>query len=437
VTLERPNESLATILARIQERHFTVPEVQASPKHVDTPGAPSSSQSRTHRVTSTLQWFASSSSVPAEVFLETLGFFTPSSKRIRGISHKDKVIGTHTTADGRHETLRVTIRARQDVGLPITSDLDYYRAFLKMFAEAVMSSARFLLPLAAPTKRVVRYAGKTVTPRTLREVHTWLERMTCTEIIGAVYSAKQRRFLPGFTGTVFRRVVHRGETLTNGQIAATNYIWPAPWFLSNYLRGYVRTIDLALHQRLRRPIAKALYPLLATGWYASGGQPYAKRYRTLCADFLLRPERYLSCIQAQLDPAHRELQREGFVAHWTYRPAATGHDWVIRYWPGPTSESEQGVDETQRVCGHAPHTVTDDGMPITRTEQTVLLTEVLCVCGDPHNVVAYRTALQNYPVSLITSALTATRQAARKGRITKTNGAFFFATLHRLTRQRT
>ena len=36
------------------------------------------------------------------------------------------------------------------------------------------------------------------------------------------------------------------QVLKNGQRAETNYIWPAAWFLSNYLRGYVRRIDLAL-----------------------------------------------------------------------------------------------------------------------------------------------------------------------------------------------
>jgi hypothetical protein len=115
--------------------------------------------------------------------------------------------------------------------------------------------------------------------------------------------------------TVFRQVVMRGEVLRQGQIADTHYVWPAPWFLANYLRGYVRRVDLAFHNRLRKPIAKALYPLLATGWYASGGQPYEKRYGALCAEFLLRQERYRSKIQDQLDPAHAELQREGFLRH--------------------------------------------------------------------------------------------------------------------------
>jgi hypothetical protein len=97
-----------------------------------------------------------------------------------------------------------------------------------------------------------------------------------------------------------------------GQIADTNYVWPALWFLTNYLQGYIRPVDLAFHHRLRKPIAKSLYPLLETGWYAAGGRAYEKRYGALCHDFLLCQAHYLSKLKTQLEPAHEELKREGF-----------------------------------------------------------------------------------------------------------------------------
>lgn len=432
---DTPFESLAAILARLEARYGSTAAPHATDARPEA-RAPQAATLPPRIGGDIVAATAAPEIIPAEVFLETLGFFTPSSKRIRGILCKETVVGAHRATDGTQDARRVTIRARPDLGLPITSDLDYYRAFLRLLAEAVQTSTLFRLPLAAPTKRVVRYAGKTVTPRTLREVHAWLERMTCTEIVGAVYSAKQCGFMPGFRGTVFRHVVHRGTILPNGQRAPTNYIWPAAWFLANYLQGYVRPLDLAVHHRLRRPIAKALYPILTTGWYASGGQPYAKRYRALCADLLLRPELYRSRIQAQLDPAHRELHREGVVAHWAYHRAATGRDWVIRYWPGSRGRLHQGGGDTHRVCQPAWHTAADEGTPALATEQTALLAEVLHVCGDRHNAAAYRKALRDYPVPLIRRALTATRQAAGEGRITKTHGAFFVGTLQRLVHQR-
>jgi hypothetical protein len=248
--------------------------------------------------------------IPAEVFLETLGFFTPSSKRIGGIYIKEKVVGTRVAADGTTRLIKTKISANHELGLPITADLDYYRAFLKILAEAVERDERLRLPLAIPTKQLLRYTCKADGIKTRHEVRTFLKRMALTGIEGGVYQAKSQDFTESFVTTVFRQVVVRGEAMRHGQIADTNYVWPAPWFLANYLRGYVRHVDLAFHNRLRKPIAKALYPLLATGWYASGGQPYEKRYTALCAEFLLTRHRALSLVKQQFDPAHKELQAQ-------------------------------------------------------------------------------------------------------------------------------
>jgi hypothetical protein len=86
--------------------------------------------------------------------------------------------------------------------------------------------------------------------------------------------------------------------------------------------------------RTHRSEKPALYPLLETGWYASEGQPYKKRYGALCDEFLLTTHRYLSQVKQQLDPAHAELQAAGFLAKHEYRKAREGQDWTITYWPG-------------------------------------------------------------------------------------------------------
>jgi len=124
-----------------------------------------------------------------------------------------------------------------------------------------------------------------------------------------------------------------------------NYVWPAPWFLSNFYFNYYRRVDLAFHQRLTRPIAKGLYPLLETGWFASGGS-FAKRYVDLCAHLFIQFQPHLSLVKQQLDPAHEELRREEFLESWEYisgkEATWTG---VIRWWPGKKWLSEQ---ETRR-----------------------------------------------------------------------------------------
>ena len=341
-------------------------------------------------------------------------------------------MGERMAADGTMRLIKTKISANHELGLPITADFDYYRAFLKILAETLEHDGRLRLPLALPTKQLLHYTGKADGIKTRREVRTFLKKMAFTGIEGGVYQAKTRDFTEGFV-TTFRQVVVRGEPLRHGQVADTNYAWPAPWFLANYLRGYVRRIDLEFHNRLRKPIAKALYPLLATGWYASGGQPYEKRYAALCAEFLLTTHQALSLVKQQFDPAHQELHAQHFLDTWTYRKAADDQEWIVCYWPGKKFFHDQaaGEDHQPRALRRrtpqawvGPTAVTADGAQ--------LLEDMLAVCGDRQNEAAYRKAIRKYSKSLIRLALAETRQAANEGRIGKTRGAFFFDTLHRL-----
>jgi hypothetical protein len=95
-------------------------------------------------------------------------------------------------------------------------------------------------------------------------------------------------------------------------------------------------VDLAFHHRLRMAIAKTLYPLLDTGWYAAQGKPYAKRYLDLCALLFIPAYQQLSLVKQQLDPSHKELKRERFLSDWEY-PLDRYGKWtgVIRWSPGP------------------------------------------------------------------------------------------------------
>ncbi|MGE3540211.1 MAG: hypothetical protein AB7N91_22580, partial [Candidatus Tectimicrobiota bacterium] len=364
--------------------------------------------------------------------LETLGFFTPSSTRMKDIYTKEKIVGELGEPDGTRRLITTKISANHELGLPITADLDYYRAFLKILADAMAREGRLRLPLAVPTKLLLRHAAKPDGSKTRHEVRTFLKKMTLTGIEGGVYQAKTRTVTEGFVTTVFRQVVMRGELLRHGRLAETNYVWPAPWFLANYLRGHVRRVDLTLHHQLRRPLAKALYPLLATGWYAAGGQAYAKRYAALCQDFLLTPHHALSRLKQQLDPAHQELRDQQFLDAWAYRQAADQQGWVLWYWPGPQFFADAALDSGGLPPRSGSQTVAEVVPAELPTAEAQLLEEILAVCRDRHHTTAYRKAVRAYPAALLRRVLADTRQAVREGRIRKTRGAFFFDTLHRL-----
>jgi hypothetical protein len=231
----------------------------------------------------------------------------------------------------------------------------YYYAFLKILDEGVERLGHIPEPLELPTDKLIRYAGKHwrggtgARKRAAEEVRDFIQVNRYTGIQGYLYNAKTGKYAEVGEEPLFRKYVLRGESLEDGDIAQTNHVWLASWFRTNYEDHYVRTIDHAYHRCLRKPIAKALVPLLATGWHASNGKPYEKSYRALCQKFLLKEQRQLSLIKQQLDPSHRELQGylslrrskeakkvEGqeYLAGWEYRRSADGQDWIITFHPG-------------------------------------------------------------------------------------------------------
>ena len=242
--------------------------------------------------------------IPAEVAFEHIGYFTPASKRIKDITTKEKILAERTNPDGTRTVLKVRILGTGQYGLPITSDLDYYRAFLKLLDDLVDRVGHIPEPIALPTKTLIRSAGKQISTQELQVVKDWIRRSNATAIQGFYYDAVSGDYIEIGGEPLFPRYVMRGQRLPTGEYADSHAVWLASWFRTNYLHHHVRPLDLAFHLRLRKPIAKALYPLLELGWYATGGQPYTKSYPELCHEFLLQEYRYVSQIKQQLEPAH-------------------------------------------------------------------------------------------------------------------------------------
>jgi len=283
--------------------------------------------------------------IAAEQNIETIGYFSASYKRRypqKPNEAKEIILGSE-----RH--IRIV---PSTYGYPNCEDQDFYRAFLKLCSMQAIALERrregtitrhpqLPVPIGFSTNRILRYAGKGDSARNREAVRNWMKRSAATMIEGSLLFAKTRHMNQEFGGQLFSQYVLVGEKMRNGRIADMNFVWPAPWFLSNFYFNYYRRVDLAFHQRLTRPIAKGLYPLLETGWFASGGS-FAKRYVDLCAHLFIQFQPHLSLVKQQLDPAHEELRREDFLESWEYisgkEAAWTG---VIRWWPGKKWLSEQ------------------------------------------------------------------------------------------------
>jgi hypothetical protein len=283
--------------------------------------------------------------VPCEMFLESTGFFSASSNRIKSIFSKEKIL-KRKNALGQTEEFTVTIKAIHDVGLPATFDQDLYRAFLKICDEVVSPEGVLPQPLKVPTKKLLRYAGKNVSAWYIQEVRNWFVIMGGTHIVGQVYNALSGGYEAIGSG-VFDTYVMRGKRTPAGEIAGTNEVYLSEWFLRNYEAKHFRRLDLNFYNSLKKNVSKALLPLLESGWFAASGKSYRKSYRSLCNEFLLQARTYESQIREQLDPAHQELQDAGFLGSWEYKALNDG-DFVISWKPGKRWFDEQGQRTTRK-----------------------------------------------------------------------------------------
>src|SRR6516165_3577896 len=169
-------ERLTDIIARVEKLAFAREEERQASASVLQP--PSSEEQPTLPLTlPILESPFLPEYIQAEAFLEVSGYFTPSSKRIRRIYTKEKKLREYIDEHGNRRTLKVKISANHELGLPITSDLDYYRAFLKICDESVDQEGRFRPPIAVSSSRLARYAGKLWNLKTRREIQEWFDRM--------------------------------------------------------------------------------------------------------------------------------------------------------------------------------------------------------------------------------------------------------------------
>src|SRR5215510_5493190 len=248
--------------------------------------------------------------VPAEQNLETIGYFSARYKRrYPSDKQRSKVVAL---SGGR----RMEVIPSAKYGFPNADDLDFYRAFLKICDERasviqVQEDGRITFhpklpsPIGFRTREIIAKAGRTKSARETTAVREWIERLNATVVHGELYDAKLKKFNAKIgLESLFRKFVHVGRPTEDGEVAAMNYVWLADWFVDNYFYYYVRRVDLKFHQRLSRPIAKSLYPLLDNGWFAADGGPFTKRYAELCAFLDIEAYKQLSRVRQQLDPSH-------------------------------------------------------------------------------------------------------------------------------------
>jgi hypothetical protein len=277
--------------------------------------------------------------------IAALGFFTPSSQRIK--LEKSKTVRLSQVIDGERVDVSATIVPSALHGLPVTADQDKYLALQEIVRAQRRAGTPVSNPVSFSSTALLRALGLSDSGRNHLDVSEWLDLMASTTIIseGAIYLAGSRRWARD-RFRVFDRAVSRGRSLGDGSIAELHHVWLSDWQLQNINSRHLLPIDLDVYQGLRTHIARALVLHLQIWLYASHRtQVFEKRYADICQLLGLRAYDHHSKIVEKLGPALDELAAHRYVSDWQIARTADERAFklVLKHGERFTGESRAAV----------------------------------------------------------------------------------------------
>jgi hypothetical protein len=272
--------------------------------------------------------------VKVEKNLNSLGFFTPSSKATRGA--KAKTITFTRVVDGKKVEAKVTIAPAALYGLPVTADQDKYFALQKIITDIKQAQGSVSNPIGFTSAEILHLLGHADSGKNFHDVHEWMKRMTATTIIseGAVYFAGRKKWARDIFH-VFDRSVAVGEELEDGSVSDRHYVWLSNWQLENLNANHLLPIDFETYKKLKSHIGKALVPMLQVWLFASVEKGSCeKRYDELCQYLNISQYQHLSKIKEKLGPALDELKSHGYISKWKIEPTSDKTSFKIIFFHG-------------------------------------------------------------------------------------------------------
>jgi hypothetical protein len=281
--------------------------------------------------------------------LASLGFFTPSTKKIK--SAKKKIILFTRDINGKNAQLRAVILPSAEYGLPVTSDQDKYLALQKIITDIRQRVGVVTNPIGFSSAQLLRILGLRVQAgKNYDEIADWAKRMTLTGICseGVVYFAGKKTWASD-TFHVFERFVSYGKKMPDGNIADRNYAWLSEWQLENINHNFLFPIDFEAYKKLTSHIAKALVPLLQIWLYASrAARCFEKRYDDLCQILNIRQYAQPSRIREKLEPSLSELVAHGYLSKWLIQETSNGTAYKIVFYHGDKFLRDQKARSGQK-----------------------------------------------------------------------------------------
>ncbi len=185
-----------------------------------------------------------------------------------------------------------------------------------------------------------------------REIRSALERIKTTVIKseGSFYYKGEKKWISKVF-SLYDSVIFKGEQLTNGHIADSNFIYLSDLYIQSLNSFYIKPIDYTYLQSLKSKIASRLYEILGIKFYGIKNKKEGSiryKYSTLCQLLPVTSFKQLSRSKQQLNPAHKELQNTGFISQFKWSENGK-QDWLIYYWPGERAKKEMKNGQAKQL----------------------------------------------------------------------------------------
>ena len=257
--------------------------------------------------------------------------------------------------EGKKIEILWQVTSNSEYGYPGLFDREVHKAIEQIITETLRRNGKIENPICLGSlyslcKRIgiEKYGGTEY-----KKIKKALERIRMTGIKskGAFYSKERKEWIEDVFG-LYDRVVFKGKTLPNGEIADTNYLFLGSWYLQSLNSFYIKPIDYNYLKNLRSKIASRLYEILGVKFYGLRNKRegfICYKYSKLCQLLPVIPFKQISRAKQQLDPAHEELKKTEFLSDYRW-DKNSGKDWLIYYWPGERAKKEMRKVKTEFIA---------------------------------------------------------------------------------------